>query len=332
MSSATFQRSFGLGYLDEQQRFKHKEMSSVVKSQPRISDFSQSTINIIQPALNIAPTLTPLQKSLVNNDVLRQRVALSVNKLPVDTPHTTATLDQSQHFAGQFDEVKELTRVGRIRAHKLLPVIVALVAFMSGAGVLTYSIYQNHKAVAQVAAVTSKAESSGSQDETPPDETPVSSGAIKSYAVAPDLPRLITIKKINVTARVLSMGILSSGALATPRNTNDTGWYSGSSKPGDGGAALIVGHVSGAVNAGIFYNIKNLNAGDTIEVERGDGQKFTYKVVKKTQVPAGEVNMSELLVPVTSGKAGLNLMTCGGKYVAADETFTDRVLVYAEQV
>jgi hypothetical protein len=55
-------------------------------------------------------------------------------------------------------------------------------------------------------------------------------------------------------------------------------------------------------------------------------------IYKKNQVPADKLDMSDLLIPVTVGKAGLNLITCGGKFLKESDTYQDRVIVYAEQV
>jgi hypothetical protein len=39
--------------------------------------------------------------------------------------------------------------------------------------------------------------------------------------------------------------------------------------------------------------------------------------------------MNALMKPVTSGKSGLNLITCGGKYDSKSGEFTQRIAVYA---
>ncbi len=310
--------TFGLSYLDEQQRFRRTPKQPGVDVRPMIADFKKGT-----PATRPATTTN----TLVRRVEPKPQPYLATDPIAQAEPEESKTI-----FAEQFSKDVKSRRKTLFKA---LPIAVAAVALVSGLAVLGLSLHQNHKAAAQVAAITQKVKvtSSAAQTaETPPDETPVSHSIIAKRTVAPDLPRTITIKKINVYARVLTMGVLPSGALETPRNTNDTGWYKASSKPGEGGAGLIVGHVSGAVNAGIFYNLKKLDVGDTITVERGDGVKIDYKVIKKEQVPSEQVDNAKLLLPVTVGKGGLNLMTCGGKYLSDKETFTDRVIIYTEQV
>lgn len=114
------------------------------------------------------------------------------------------------------------------------------------------------------------------------DETKVSDDAIAKYKVAADLPRVITIEKLGVKARVLQMNVNSDGSMQSPINIFDAGWYTGSVKPGQPGASIIVGHASGTTLGGVFNKLETLNAGDTISVERGDGKILRYQVVKKT--------------------------------------------------
>jgi len=308
--------TFGLSYLDEQQRFRRSPSNPIVKPRQVIADFKVGV-----PTTNPVAIKQVVSSPVRSSDFIRHTV--------IPEPVVQAQPAETQTvFAEQF--VEEANSKRRT-IFKILPIAVAGLALISGLAILGLSLHQNHKAAAQVAAIAKKSVDAGTAD-APPSEEPVTPAAIGKYTVAPDMPRLITIKKINVTARILSMGVLASGALATPRNTNDVGWYNGSSKPGTGGAALLVGHVSGATNVGIFYNLKNLVAGDIVTIERGDGTKFNYKVVQKEQVLADKVDNAKLLLPITAGKAGLNLMTCGGKYITDKETFTDRVIIYTEQI
>ena len=164
---------------------------------------------------------------------------------------------------------------------------------------------------------------------TPPNTAQVTSDTLRSYQVAPDMARYIRIPKIGVMARVLQVGTTSTGALATPTNVFDTAWYKNSAKPGQPGASLIDGHVSSWTTNGVFYDIKNLVAGDNIEIERGDGTKLEYTVNQTIAYPKDAVDMKALQKPITAGTSGLNLITCGGKYDSSAGEFTQRIAVYA---
>lgn len=161
---------------------------------------------------------------------------------------------------------------------------------------------------------------------------PISTYSLASYQVAPTLPRYIMIPKLGVDARVLSVGVTKTGALATPYNVFDTAWYNLSAKPGQPGAMLIDGHVSSWTAHGVFYGIKSLVGGDIIKIERGDGTIYTYKVVRDQVYPSGNVNMKAAVTPIVPGQPGLNLITCTGDVIPGTSKFNERVIVFATLV
>jgi len=151
-----------------------------------------------------------------------------------------------------------------------------------------------------------------------------------AYTVPASHPRELIIKKLGVDANILPMGA-PNGTMAAPTSAWDVGWYNQSALPGSGnGALLLDGHVNDALGSpGIFYNLTALTTGDVIELERGDGQKFTYTVAKVESVPLGDVDMAAMLVSSEKGKEGLNLITCGGIYDQQKGTYDHRILVFA---
>lgn len=203
---------------------------------------------------------------------------------------------------------------------------MATFVFLAGVGVAYMGFKTNKHVEAQVNAMSRGTES----DETISEEKP-SAAAIRNHTVAPSLPRYVRITKLGVEARVVRQGVDKTGALKAPGNVHDAGWYENSSKPGEAGAVLLDGHVSGRTQHGVFYNIKQLNKGDIIEIERGDGAKFTYKVVKSKTAAVDKVDMSEAMLPAESGKLGLNLITCTGKYDAKKGSYDQRIIVFAVQ-
>jgi len=325
MSNPAAGHSFSLNYLNEQQRFHRVEapVRAVPQKQVFIGDVAPVSARRLLNDAAVPKSGGPTRIM----PIASIRPAASVAPIAQDIQVNPAV--QETVFEQQFEETASIPKKRRLL--KILPIATAGLAVLTGLSILGLSLHQNHQGAVQVAAIAAKAASSPAA-EAPPSETPVTAQKRGSYKVAADMPRLLTIPSIHVNARIMSLGILGSGALDTPRNTNDTGWYNGSSKPGEGGAALIVGHVSGPTNVGVFYNLKKLANGDTITVERGDGSKVDYRVVKMKEVASQDVNMNEMLLPVTEGKGGLNLITCAGKYSTKDQTFNDRELVFAEKI
>lgn len=164
------------------------------------------------------------------------------------------------------------------------------------------------------------------------DEIKVSGDAIAKYKVAADLPRVITIEKLGVKARVLPMSVNADGSMQSPVNIFDTGWYTGSVKPGQPGASIIIGHASGMTLGGIFNKLESLNVGDTVSVERGDGQMLRYQVVKKQIIKLSDVDMNSFMRPADGVSEGLNLMTCAGEWIKNSQTRDHRAMIFTKRI
>lgn len=159
--------------------------------------------------------------------------------------------------------------------------------------------------------------------------------ATDNYHVAPTLPRYISIPAINIpNTEVLSLGLDNNGAIDVPGSSYVTGWYKGSAKPGEQGAMFIYGHVAGWYKGGIFYNLKQLHAGDIINITRGDNTVYTYEVVTSKVYPYKSVDMHAVLTPIVKNTPGLNLMTCTGNIVKGSNpvTFDERLVVFTKLV
>lgn len=155
---------------------------------------------------------------------------------------------------------------------------------------------------------------------------------LSSYTVAADEPRIITIKKLNVAARIRPMGLNADKSIQAPKNINDAGWYTGGAKPGEAGAMFIDGHASGATHFGLFGYLNLLKKGDEVSIEKGDGARLSYRVVHTETLALDGIDMSNILKPYEGVERGLNLMTCTGKWRNDSKTLDHRVVVYTEQV
>ena len=222
--------------------------------------------------------------------------------------------------------VKKAIKNKKSNSQKLL-FAMALLVFLCGTTVSLMSFKTNNTAKTQLAAISQKNET----QQTNVSEEKPSNDVIGSYAVAPNLPKYITISKIGIHARIIGQGLDKSGALKAPGNVHDAGWYQSSSKPGENGAILLDGHVSGPTQRGVFYDAKKLVPGDKIQIERGDGKMYSYTVQKTITKPVSQTNMADALVSINSNKPGLNLMTCTGKYNTSTGKYEDRLTVFATQ-
>ena len=158
---------------------------------------------------------------------------------------------------------------------------------------------------------------------------------VKEYVVSPDRPRYLSIAKLGISkARVLPMGVNVEGELATPYNIFDVGWYEASGKPGQGGTMIIDGHNGGPHVHGVFKNLPDLVSGDIIEVERGDGVVFKYKVVENIPVLLSEANgyMATAARSPEPGVESVTLISCTGEWSQAQGTYLSRQFTRATLV
>jgi LPXTG-site transpeptidase (sortase) family protein len=211
--------------------------------------------------------------------------------------------------------------------------VLAGLLFVFGIAVGINGLRANHAVTAQVkqlshaSAAVAGASVPAAADVPNEDKPPAAS----TYQVAANAPRMLTIGKIGVQARIMRTTVNARNELGTPANIFDTAWYEASAKPGQAGAMLIDGHVSGPTQNGVFYDLKKLIKGDKITVERGDGKVFTYTVQTSKTYNADAVDMAAALTPVVSGKPGLNIMTCTGKLDSTRTHFEQRLVVFASQ-
>ena len=158
-------------------------------------------------------------------------------------------------------------------------------------------------------------------------EVPPTEEEVVEYKVAPDRPRYLTVEKLGVyNARILPMSINSKGELNTPNNIFDVGWYEASSKPGEGGTMVIDGHNGGPHVHGVFKDLPSLGVGDIIQVERGDGVKYRYRVVDNVTVPLVEADnyMSKAMRSPETGKESITLISCTGEWSQTQKTYLSR--------
>jgi sortase (surface protein transpeptidase) len=96
------------------------------------------------------------------------------------------------------------------------------------------------------------------------------------------------------------------------------------------GSAVILGHVDDKKGPAVFYQLRSLKAGDTVEVGLTDGSivHFVVKSVAtylKTKFPSQQVYGSH-------GYSGLQLVTCGGSFDSVTGHYLSNVVAYTIMV
>lgn len=165
-------------------------------------------------------------------------------------------------------------------------------------------------------------------------EQAITSAQREKHVVESTHPRYLSIPALSIeNARILAMGVKENGELDTPANIFDTGWYRESATPGDGLSALLIdGHNGGPTKDGVFKQLPALSHRDTISIERGDGEIFTYMVKEVKEVSLEELNnggMKDLSYSIEPSVQGLNLISCTGTWIPAKKTYDKRIIVRA---
>lgn len=142
-------------------------------------------------------------------------------------------------------------------------------------------------------------------------------------------PTRVIIPAIGVNAPVTPEGTDSSGALSMPPLTwrNLAAWWDGGAAPGQDGPAVIAGHVDSA-QAGplVFWNLRLLKPGDSIETEPGS---LRFTVTQVTQVSKSAFPTMAVYGPTPDPE--LRLVTCGGSFDAGSGHYLSNVIVYARE-
>ena len=107
------------------------------------------------------------------------------------------------------------------------------------------------------------------------------------------------------------------------------GWFEAGPRPGEPGRSVIIGHIDGATQPGVFQHVPEIANGSEIVVRDAAGETHTYAVVGKTQVPKTAFPADEVYGP--SRHPVLVLVTCGGWYEDG-VGYSDNVIVYARAV
>jgi LPXTG-site transpeptidase (sortase) family protein len=206
------------------------------------------------------------------------------------------------------------------------------IAILAVTGYVAFDTWISNNVVEKTTGTTIAAVQGDSTSLEGSDENVISTSAVDSYVVAADMPRVLTMDSINVRARILPMGVTANSAIQAPVNIFDSGWYTGSAKPGTPGIAFIDAHASGATREGLFAYLDTLKVGALITIEKGDGTVLKYEVRKLETKKLADINMAQVLSPQDGITEGLTLMTCTGKWMASEKTYDQRAIVYAERI
>jgi hypothetical protein len=155
----------------------------------------------------------------------------------------------------------------------------------------------------------------------PPAPTPIPEAPIPSSP-----PVRLLIPALNVHPPVEPLGLDRYGALDTPNNIWDVGWYKAGPVPGAPGDAVMDGHAGYPDQPLIFGRLAKIHLGEAIVVLLGDGSKQVFKVVSVQSLPLSSMPPG-MFEPY--GLPRLTLITCAGDFNSDQKTYSNRLIVEA---
>lgn len=145
------------------------------------------------------------------------------------------------------------------------------------------------------------------------------------------LPKSIDIPEIDATSSLIETGLNSDNTIETPPVTSPSqaSWYRFSPRPGATGPAVVLGHVDGNGQRGVFYRLRELTPASLIVIEREDGSLVSFEVYKNVTVPKNQFPTDEVYGDTIEPE--IRLITCGGAFGNAEPGHYDNnVIVYAK--
>lgn len=155
------------------------------------------------------------------------------------------------------------------------------------------------------------AQTAATKDKTAPAAQPQGCAAAPPY---------IYIAATGMCMHIITVGLTAEGAIDTPSNTFQAGWFNGSAALGGGGTSFVDGH-----SPGVFTAIKGVRYGTVITIGLANGQEISYQVTGIENIPFEQVDMGRVL-----SSPGLNLMTCSGTPIS--NTYSHRFIVYSTRI
>ena len=143
---------------------------------------------------------------------------------------------------------------------------------------------------------------------------------------ASGVPSRLRVKAIGLDVTLEKLHLGADGVLVPPRGFAHAGWYVDGTAPGDPGPAVIAGHVDSKSGPAVFYRLRELTAGDRIEVVRG-GTVVRFTVVRTAWYPKAKFPTSLVYGPTPDRQ--LRLITCGGVFDHRLRSYKDNLVVYA---
>jgi sortase (surface protein transpeptidase) len=150
--------------------------------------------------------------------------------------------------------------------------------------------------------------------------------------LAASAPTRVTVPSISAESSLVPTGLKQDGSLEVPPVSEpmQASWFDQSPTPGEVGPSVVLGHVNGGGQPGIFANLKDVVAGSQVFIDRTDGQRAVFEVSRVDTIPKDSFPTDAVYNDTANPQ--LRLITCGGDYDRSARSYLSNVIVYADFV
>lgn len=158
----------------------------------------------------------------------------------------------------------------------------------------------------------------------PPPGQPASASA----AMTRSDPVWIKVPSIAAESSLVGTGLNQDRTIEVPPvdQPMQASWYKFSPTPGEAGPAVILGHVDGKHQKGVFWRLHEVKPGAEVLIGRQDGSVAEFVVDEVKRVPKKAFPTDEVYGDTSD--AQVRLITCGGEFDKAARSYLDNWIVY----
>jgi sortase (surface protein transpeptidase) len=147
-------------------------------------------------------------------------------------------------------------------------------------------------------------------------------------------PIALQVDSVGVDAPI-ELGAVVDGAMQDPSGPWVVSWYEPLGKVGEGGNVVMAGHVDyWNVGPAVFWDIRELPAGEIIRVVGEDGKNYEYAVqwIERYEAAGLTPEVIQNDIVGDTGEETLTLITCGGTFDPATGEYNERWVVRANLI
>ncbi|ALE78640.1 hypothetical protein WY02_09550 [Pseudonocardia sp. AL041005-10] len=126
---------------------------------------------------------------------------------------------------------------------------------------------------------------------------------------------------------LVRLGVAADNTAEVPQDFDRVGWFD---RGGNPGPTVLMGHVDSRSGPAVFFDLRDLEPGDVVEVGRSDGSTLRYAVERTQQVPKDAFPTFEVFGAASPDL--LRLVTCAGDFDRGERSYVDNFVVHARML